>query len=299
MSRPSDDQCGRFVSAQAEREFHSVYDALCVQRWPSTPRPLEVATRFGSTHVFAWSGSGTPIVLLHGSGSTSLLWYKAVKGLAGHPLYAVDTIGEAGRSVQRAPIRDLRSLATWLDEVFDGLQLDRINLIGASYGGWLALNQALRSPRRLASIALVEPAGFNKVGARFVLWAVACGLASIAPSRIRRRAARWLRMSTLDDAQLLRMAMLSQRTYRPHLPRETSLSDDELRSITVPTLLLLGEKSELHHSRRVLARTGALMPALEAEIIPGAGHSLPFDQADVVTSRIRRFLAVGAHRDNP
>jgi pimeloyl-ACP methyl ester carboxylesterase len=299
MPRGSDDACGRFVSAQAEREFLSVYDALCAQRWPSAPSQLEVATRFGPTHVFHWAGSGTPIVLLHGFAATSLLWHKAIEALSGHPVYAVDTIGEAGRSVQRAPIRDRQDLATWLEEVLGGLRLDRVHLVGASYGGWLALDQALRAPRRLATITLVEPGGFAKVGPRFFLWAIACGLATIAPGPIRRRAARWLRMSTLDDPPLLRMAMLSHRTYRPHRPRETALSDDELRSITVPALLLLGEKSELHPSRRVLARTRALMPALEGEIIPGAGHSLPYDQAEVVTRRILQFLAVEARKDAP
>jgi pimeloyl-ACP methyl ester carboxylesterase len=258
---------------------------------------LEVATRFGSTHVFGWAGTGLPIVLLHGHGATSIMWHRTVKGLTGRRVYAVDTIGDAGRSVQRAPINDPHDLATWLDEVLHGLELDRVHLVGASYGGWLALNQALRSPGRLATITLVEPAGFTQVGPRFIGWAVACGLAGIAPAPIRRRAARWLRMSTVDDKQLLRMGMLSQRKYRAHLPKETYPSDDELRSITTPTLLLLGEKSELHRSRRVLERTRSLMPVLDAEMVPGAGHSLPFDQADDVTRRILQYLAGTAEHD--
>jgi pimeloyl-ACP methyl ester carboxylesterase len=297
MSRRSDDWCGRFVNADAEQAFHNVYDALCQQRWPTPPQQLNVETRFGTTHVFHWPGTGTPIVLLHGSGATSIMWHKAITDLVGHRLYAVDTIGEPGRSVQRAPIRDPQDLATWLDEVLGGLDLDCVHLVGASYGGWLALNQALRSPKRLATISLVEPAGFQKVGARFFLWAIACGLASIAPAPIRRRAARWLRMSTVDDPEMRRLAMLSYRKFRPHLPKETSPTDDEFRSITTPTLLLLGEKSELHDARRVLGRTRALMPALEAEIVPGAGHSLPVDQADLVGRRILQYIAVNAAED--
>jgi pimeloyl-ACP methyl ester carboxylesterase len=297
MSGRGDDPLGHFVNADAEQAFRNAYGALCQQRWPTPPQQLNVKTRFGATHVFHWPGTGTPIVLLHGSGATSIMWHKAITGLAGHRLFAVDTIGEPGRSVQRAPIRDPQDLATWLDEVLAGLELDQVHLVGASYGGWLALNQALRSPQRLATISLVEPVGFQKVGARFFLWAIACGLASIAPAPIRRRAARWLRMSTVDDQQMVRMGMLSYRKYRPRLPKETSPSDDELRSITTPTLLLLGEKSQLHHARRVLARTRALMPALEAEIVPRAGHSLPVDQADVVSRKILRHLAVNAAED--
>jgi pimeloyl-ACP methyl ester carboxylesterase len=297
MSRRSDDRCGHFVNADAEQAFHNAYDALCQQRWLTPPQQLNVETRFGTTHVFHWPGKGTPILLLHGSGATSIMWHKTITGLAGHRLFTVDTIGEPGRSVQRAPIRDPQDLATWLDEVLNALDLDRVHIVGASYGGWLALNQALRSPKRLATISLVEPAGFQKVGARFFLWAIACGFASIAPAPIRRRAARWLRMSTVDDLEMRRLAMLSYRKFRPRLPKETSPTDDELRSITTPTLLLLGEKSELHDARRVLARTRALMPALEGEIVPRAGHSLPVDQADLVSRRILQHIAVNAAED--
>jgi pimeloyl-ACP methyl ester carboxylesterase len=157
MSGRSGGRFGHFVNADAEQAFRNAYDALCQQRWPTPPQQRNVETRFGATHVFHWPGTGTPIVLLHGSGATSIMWHKAIKGLAGHQLYAVDTIGEPGRSLQRAPIRDPQDLASWLDEVLAGLELDHVHLVGASYGGWLALNQALRSPKRLATISLVEP----------------------------------------------------------------------------------------------------------------------------------------------
>jgi pimeloyl-ACP methyl ester carboxylesterase len=286
----SHDPCGRFVDAAAEQAFRAACAALCEQRWPTPPKVLEVETRFGSSHVFHWPGSGAPIVLLHGSGSTSILWHPVVEGLAGRSLYAADTIGEPGGSVQRAPIREASDLADWLDDTIEGLGLDRVHLVGASYGGWLALNQALHSPRRLATISLIEPAGFQRVGARFFLWAIACGFAGIAPAPIRRRAAVWLRMLVIDDQQIRRLAMLSYRKYRRRLPTETRPSDDELRSVTIPTLLMLGEKSELHDARRVLARASSLIPDLEAEIVRGAGHSLPYDRADAVSRRVLRFI---------
>jgi len=294
----SHDPCGRFVDTAAEQAFRDAYAALCEQRWPTPPKVLEAETRFGSSHVFHWPGSGAPIVLLHGSGSTSILWHPVVEGLARRSLYAVDTIGEPGGSVQRAPIREASDLAHWLDDTIEGLGLDRVHLVGASYGGWLALNQALHSPRRLATISLIEPAGFQRVGVRFFLWAIACGFASLAPAPIRRRAALWLRMRIIDDQQMRRLAMLSYRKYRFRLPKESTPSDEQLRSVTIPTLLMLGEKSELHDARRVLARASSLMPDLEAEIVRGAGHSLPYDQAGDVSRRVLRFITTHESRSS-
>jgi pimeloyl-ACP methyl ester carboxylesterase len=97
-------------------------------------------------------------------------------------------------------------------------------------------------------------------------------------------------MRVIDDQQMRRLAMLSYRKYRSRLPKESTPTDEQLRSVSIPTLLLLGEKSELHDARQVLARTCSLMPDLEAEIVRGAGHSLPYDQADDVSRRVLRFI---------
>ena len=74
-----------------------------------------------------------------------------------HPVYAVDTIGDVGRSQQTEPVRDGAAMSEWLDAVLDGLRADRVHLVGLSYGGWIALNQACRSSDRLASVTVVDP----------------------------------------------------------------------------------------------------------------------------------------------
>src|SRR5689334_12760955 len=110
------------------------------------------------THAYVWAGSGPPLVFLHGAGGTALEWFDYVESRDGRAVYAVDTIGDVGRSIQEEPFRDAAHLAQWLDETLDGLNLSRAHLVGSSYGGWLALNQAVRKPERVASISLLDPA---------------------------------------------------------------------------------------------------------------------------------------------
>lgn len=77
-----------------------------------------------------------------------------------------------------------------------------MHLVGSSYGGWLALNQAHRSPDRLASVTLLDPGGLEKVGLRFFVWIFASLFATFAPKVLRPRLAAWLEQPTLIVPEL-------------------------------------------------------------------------------------------------
>jgi pimeloyl-ACP methyl ester carboxylesterase len=81
---------------------------------------------------------------------------------------------------------------SWLDELLAKLSDRPAHLVGFSYGGWVAMNQAIRAPGRLASITLLDPAGLTRLDARFWWWLSVSGLASMTPMPLRRRLARWL-----------------------------------------------------------------------------------------------------------
>jgi pimeloyl-ACP methyl ester carboxylesterase len=77
------------------------------------------------------------------------------------------------------------------------------HLIGLSYGGWVAMNQAIRAPGRVASITLLDPAGLTRLDARFWLWFSISGLASLTPMPLRRRLARWLDIPSMAEPELM------------------------------------------------------------------------------------------------
>jgi pimeloyl-ACP methyl ester carboxylesterase len=293
------DPIGRWTSVDAEREFTDLDDVLrqeawqylCDQGWQAPPAEVDIETGFGSTRVYRWAGGGEPIVLLHGSGTSSLMWTPLLAQLVGRSAYAIDTIGDPGGSVQRAPVRDGDDLAAWLDEVLDDLQLDRANLLGASYGGWIGVNHALRSPRRVATLTLLEPV-LEKIRPMFFVHGIACGIALLMPTPMRRWAARRLHMNALatDDKRLRRWGFLGQAKYRRGAPNFVPLTDADLASITTPTLLLLAEKSQVHRSRPLLARVRSIMPRVEAELLAGVGHAFPVDQPEAIGPRIRDFI---------
>jgi pimeloyl-ACP methyl ester carboxylesterase len=286
-------EIGAWTDAGAERVFRALEDELAAELWNGGLLHVTVETRHGVTHLYHRPGTGSPAVFLPGMGAPALMWRpELVAGLRDRPVYLVDTIGDVGRSVQAVPLDRPEDVADWLDDVLGDLALGRVDLVGASYGGWVALNQARRSPARLRSIALVEPVGVVELDMRrFLVWGIACGLASLAPAPIRRRAAVRLRQGAITDARARRLGRLAYTRHRFHLPRPHTLSDGELAAVTTPALVLMGERSEIHDSARALDRVRSCLPAVEAELVPGAGHSLPVDRAELVGRRLGTFHA--------
>lgn len=278
---------GTFVDKEAEEEFLKVYDDV-MRQWPNSREELNLETSFGPTHVYAYGNKkGGPIVLLHGANSTSASWANFVVPLGEHHrIFAVDTIGDAGRSIQTAPIQHADDYVVWLEEVFQELKLEAVHLVGASYGGWITLNQAIHSPRLLQSITLLDPAralaGISYKAWPFMLWASLVG-----PDSIRRGFIRWTGAGSLPSNRQTDLVIAAMRDYKMQRIPPQYVSDEELQSVKISTLLLLGEKSPMHNSRRAAARAKNLLHDVEVKIIPKAGHQLP---ADVVNDLILKFI---------
>lgn len=81
------------------------------------------------------------------------------KTLSSRDVYAVDIMGDAGRSEPAARITCAADMAAWLDETLEGLRIERAHLVGHSLGGFVALSSAAYLPDRVASLVLLDPLG--------------------------------------------------------------------------------------------------------------------------------------------
>ncbi|MFD4908889.1 alpha/beta fold hydrolase [Kitasatospora purpeofusca] len=280
---------GQFRNDAARLRFLRAYDTVLDRLWPGPRKAVDAPTAFGTTRVYR-SGSGGPIVLLPGAGGNSLMWHRYVPALgAHHEVITVDTIGEPGASVQQAPMRDGHDGAAWLDQLLTALDLTSAHIVGCSYGGWLALNHAIDiTPDRIASLTLLDPAGFAHPGPRFYRWMIAGALAGLAPRPLRPRLARLVTNHTVLERELMSLALLAA-AYRRRLPPATLFTDHDLQRLRAPAQFLLGARSSLHDARQVADRLADRAPDALVEVVPGAGHALPMDRPELVTDRILRF----------
>ncbi|AQW51437.1 alpha/beta fold hydrolase [Streptomyces violaceusniger] len=287
---------GRFVSDAWRARYFAACDAVYALGAPASWEE-DVETSFGTTHVYRYDPEDpaarerTPLVLVHGAGSCSAMWYPNTPALsAERPVYAIDTPGDPGRSVHRAPIHEPERAAQWLDETLAGLGLGRVHLLGSSYGGWLVLNQAYRAPERLASVTLLDPGGLEKVGLRFFVWIFASLFATFAPKALRPRLASWLEQPVLVVPELRTMIRTGVRAYRIRRPVPRPLTDAELGAVRTPLYLVLGRRSLLVHPDRQVERVPRLIPGARAEIISRTGHGPQIDHAELTNRKMLDFM---------
>ncbi|MFI6283504.1 haloalkane dehalogenase [Streptomyces sp. NPDC051018] len=109
-----------------------------------------------STMFYEETGSGTPVVFLHGNPGSSHLWRKVLSAVdLPARLLAPDLIGMGRSGKPDVPYR-FADHARYLDEWFDRLGLDEVVLVGHDWGGALGFDWAARHPDRVRGIAFLE-----------------------------------------------------------------------------------------------------------------------------------------------
>ncbi|WP_374241828.1 alpha/beta fold hydrolase [Zoogloea sp.] len=109
------------------------------------------------------TGGGLPVMLIHGSGpgvSAWANWRQAIPALArDRRVIAPDMVG-FGYTDRPAGIQ--YSMDTWVRQgldLLDALGLEKVHLVGNSFGGALAMALAIRAPERVQRLVLMGSVG--------------------------------------------------------------------------------------------------------------------------------------------
>lgn len=142
-----------------------------------------------------------PLVLLHGFGGGLGMFIKNFDPLAKHfKVIALDCLGFGRSSRPRFPM-DPQETENMFVEALEAwrvsMRLEKMILLGHSFGGYLSAAYALRYPSRLEHLILADPWGFPErppnPGARFPLWArfIVGSFKHISPLAIMRAVGSW------------------------------------------------------------------------------------------------------------
>jgi pimeloyl-ACP methyl ester carboxylesterase len=254
------------------------------------PRPQQAHSQFGTCTMLR-QGSGRPVLVLHAAGGAGV-WNPYLERLSEHfDVVAPDHPG-FGNSPDLPGVDSIATLVEHYVSLVDNLGLERLDVVGASFGGWLAAEIACAIPERLDHLVLMAPAGI------LIPEAPPADLFTMPPDEIV-RALYWddimaeailaTPLSPEAAAQAERDAAAFAKyaaepfLHNPDLP-------PRLSCITAPTLVITPEVDVVIPRAHSEAYAAAIDAAV-LRVIPRCGHALYFELPDRVADEVIAFLS--------
>jgi poly(3-hydroxyalkanoate) depolymerase len=235
-------------------------------------------------------GAGRPLLLITGIGAHLDMWAPLLRLAGDRELIAFDAPGAGLSQRPRRPLR-MHDLARVVRELLDALRLDRVDVLGYSWGGALAQELARRAPDRVRRLVLCATgpglggspprplaALMLATPARYYHPHIAGGRTAREPRVLAEQAA--ARLHRPPDAlgyvyQLYAVAGWSSLPWLHQVPH--------------PALIVAGDKDPsvpLRNARMLAAR----LPVARLHIVKGGGHLFLIDEPENVVGPIFAFL---------
>ena len=259
--------------------------------WGTHHTERRISTSQGETFALVAGRPDHPsVVLIPGSMATSAMWLGTISALADRfQVIAVDIIGDAGFSSPSRPRMKSDAHARWIDDILDALQVTTASFVGASFGGWLALDYAIRRSARVSRLVLLAPAGVGRIRPRFMLktapllflgsWGHKKALAFDMGLSEQGMGVEEVAFVDLFDA--VRSGFVARMQPIP------VFSDKALRGLHMPTLVVVGGKDRVFDSQQTQQRIEANLSNAEVLMLPDSGHGLVNTTATICEFMLR------------
>lgn len=249
---------------------------------------------------FEVEGSGEPLVLIPGFASGAWSWRHQAPLAKEAKLITFDPRGVA-RSSNRGPAGTIRQIARDVAALLDHLGIERANVLGISFGGFVAQEFALRFADRISRLLLActSYGGSGHVApAPEVLMAFASTKGLNSADRIRQYISMAFTPKFLADSPAIvdEFCTLREQNVVPEDVYMTQLASAmqfdtsaEVGSVTAPTLVLSGDADTVvppQNSRNL----AAAIPGAELCIIEGGSHMFFVERAAEFNAAVIDFL---------
>ena len=253
-----------------------------------------------ATFFYTDTGSGDPVLFIHGLTWDHTLWDHQVEALSGsYRCIAVDLIGH-GQTPDVDHEYSFFDLADYLAGFLDALGIERAHVVGLSMGGMTAMPLALEHPGKVRSLALLDTdakaeaaetvAAYHGLGNAII----SAGWAAVAePVAEILFGAPYLSDPARKTAVIEKLCGNQQEPVAGRALRTVTNRTDllpRLGSIGVPTVVIVGELDSATTPDKAEAIAAAI-PGARLVKVPDAGHHSPLENPEVVTAALREHLA--------
>lgn len=252
---------------------------------------LEVQTSvFAGTLPIAYrdEGVGRPYLMLHGGAGPLSIQGLATKLKETHRVVTPTHPGFAGHARPDWFCRPADLVLAYLALV-EQLDLRNVVVIGNSFGGWLAVEMALRCSERITGVSLLNPVGIDTGSSdKHILDPMKLPPAEIAAKAFHDPARYALTPTTPEAAAMMAANQKTLRLYagEPFMHDPTLYA--RLTGMPVPSQLIWGISDQIvdvEYGRRFAEK----MPQSRFVMVPEAGHFPHIEQLDHVTALINDF----------
>ena len=248
------------------------------------------------------SGSGTPVVLLHGVGLNQSIWAGQVKALASDfQVITYDLLGH-GRSVAADASAPLADWVGQLNNVVRDLELQKFALVGFSFGGLIAQAYAAQHSRLIGGLVLMSTVYDRSLAERAgVLSRLEAAQREGPHAIISVALSRWFSPEFAGaHPEIVNQyeAILRSNDAASFLSAYEcfAMADRELvgalAAFDRPALVMTGEL-DTGSTPDMARKLAGMIPGAECSIIAGGRHMMPVEMPDAVNSELRRFLKMG------
>ncbi len=272
-----------FKTEAGKQEVFKAYESLA-KSTSLVYEEINIQTKYGNTYLMAMGEKELPVLLLlHGSGINSLMWLNEMNLYKeNYRVYAVDMIGEPGKSDEEQLPFGTDDYSNWLNEVVEKLGAERVSIVGISLGAWLGTKFATKYPEKVDKLVLLCPAGIGKQKIMFLVQSIFYGIQGakgIKKLMTKVNGGEEMPQEIIDYQILIGKNFNYRREVIP------IYSDIELKKLTMPVSLFVGEKDIMLHSKSTADRLGSLLPHAEINYLKDRGHTIVHFGND-----IRKFL---------
>jgi len=265
------------------------------ERWDSPSG----AVRYG---VF---GGGPPLVLVHGTPSSSYVWRHVASELArGWTVYVYDLLGYGSSEMREGQDVSLSAQTRLLCDLLDFWELEEPRIAGHDFGGAITLRAHLLERRPFSAIALLDAVALGPWGSPFfglvrdnveVFRQMPAAIhEAIVAAYLRGAFRRKMSDEALAPYVEPWLGADGQAAFYRQIAQADQRYTDEVEprygEIAVPVLILWGEEDEWIQPE-MGRRLHALIPRSQLQVIPDAGHFLQEDAPHDVATHLARFFA--------
>jgi pimeloyl-ACP methyl ester carboxylesterase len=257
-----------------------------------TSQSIELPGGFAANPVIV-KGEGAAVVYLHGPFGQE--WDGFLDDLAAHHRVYAPAHAGAEETEDLEQLDGIPDLLLYYDDLFDRLGLERVDLVGHSFGGMIAAEYAATFRDRVRKLVLIDPMGLWRDDApvRDHLLVSPANLVRLlfhdpAKPEVAAKLAMPTEREPMNAALVRRFGALASTAHFIHPIPERGLKR-RLRRIKAETLVLWGAQDALVPPVYA-AEFAALIPNARVQMIEKAGHMPQIEQRQIVSEHLTRFL---------